>query len=144
MRPMVRSHCRAHCSACSQHFAATNAFDRHRRGGDAHGRRHCISPRDDDALGRDGLSVFEPLTAGGSCLMYADNPQHGVTVWCLRPLSGPLCGAVRPRDAVLDPGIDLALAEGLESARRVWGPQTAPKRPQRSHSAAQGLSDGSA
>jgi hypothetical protein len=109
MRPMVRSHCRAHCSACGQHFAATNAFDRHRRGGDAHGRRHCISPRDDDAVGRDGQSVFEPLTKNGSCEVYADNVQHGVTVYSLKPLSPPLCGAVTPRDVRLVPGIELTL-----------------------------------
>jgi hypothetical protein len=109
MKPIVRSRCRAHCSACGQHFSATNAFDRHRRGGDAHGRgrRHCISPHDDDALGRDGQSVFEPLTENGSCEMYAGNLQFGVTVWCLKVRLDPQCVAVPPRDVRLVPGIDL-------------------------------------
>jgi len=76
---MRRTTCTAHCAACGRHFSGDGAFDLHRRGDPATGRR-CVSAIDEPRL--------TEATVAGYCAISGAMLDDGspatldpVTVW---------------------------------------------------------------
>ena len=76
----VRMRCTYHCSSCGLHLHSLQAFDAHRVGSYAEGRRceHSL-----DLLDKHGRPLLVPLTEEGVCAIGRNTlePLNGVSVW---------------------------------------------------------------
>jgi hypothetical protein len=70
---MGSTNCTAHCAGCGRHFAGNQAFDMHRRGDPAAGRRYCVAPLEEPRLmvaTEDGVCRIGEHAAGEMLTLY--------------------------------------------------------------------------
>ena len=111
---MRRTTCTAHCAACGRHFSGDRAFDLHRRGDPATGRR-CVSPIDEPRLTEateagycaisgehadDAPLTFDPVMVYGLAASRTDAERARLA--SLRPVVRGIRSSVS-RPATLDP-----------------------------------------